>query len=187
MGHQLYFYMTPKDRGEFLNFVQKLAPTLVALRDSDVSETQPANSSEIDSGGTLVLWKRTSDSRLVRKWVPDPGYFRVDTLKEPALEYMSSFPSLWKEEPALGQGRLFGNFEPYLDKPADFMKWYEVLAGWIRKHYSKNKKVMGGYVGPDAQEFANQGGCLLPSFVPPETPEWDLKIRGHSGFTSHRK
>jgi len=176
MGKQLGFYMTQKDTAEFLNVVQELAPTIVALRDSDVPEVRPADLNEISSGKTLVLWNPAFRSDLQRKWVPDPGYFRLDTLHEPVLEYMPSFSNTWKQKPALGQGRLFGNFEAYLEKPKDFMKWYQDLTKWIRKNYPKNSTSIGGYIGPDAQQFVADGGYLLPGFLPPETPEWEAEI-----------
>ena len=168
--------MTPKDRDEFLIIVQKLAPAIVALRDAEAAEIAPADRSEISSGKTLVLWNPAFRSDLDRKWISDPGYFRLDTLNEPVLEYMPSFTNTWKRKPALGQGRLFGNFESYLRKPKDFLKWYETIAHWIRKNYTENDASIGGYIGPDAQQFAAGGGYLLPNFLPPETPAWEAEL-----------
>lgn len=176
MGHQISFYMTPRDRNEFLNVVQGLAPTIVALRDANIAELSPSAQAEISSGKTLVLWNLALLTHLQRKWVADPGYFRVDTLREPTLEFMPSFHNPWKGKPALVQGRLFGNFESYLGKPKDFHKWYEDLARWLRKNYLKNSNGVGGYIGPEAQQFVADGGYLLPSFVPPETPEWEAEL-----------
>jgi len=176
MGKQITFYMTPKDRDEFLSVVQAFAPTVVALRDADVAAISPSDRAEIGSGKTLVLWNPALCSSLQRTWIDDPGYFRVDTLREPALEYMPSISATWKREAALLQGRLFGNFESYLGKPEGFHKWYESLARWIRKNYSKNSNNVGGYIGPGAKQLVADGVYLLPSFVPPETPEWQAEL-----------
>jgi hypothetical protein len=180
MGNQIHFYMTEIDREEFLNIVQEYAPTLIALRDADVAEVNPSDESEINSGKTLALLNLQFSSGLHRKWIPEPGYFRLDTLNEPVLEYMPSFYNRWQERPGLGQGRLFGNFESHLGKPPDFFKWYESLANWIRKHYKKNPNAIGGYIGSDAEKFRAEGGYLLPNFLPPATPEWISRIGGPS-------
>lgn len=89
---------------------------------------------------------------------------------------MPSFKATWQGKPALGQGRLFGNFEAYLKKPADFEKWYEGLASWIRKRYRKSPLGSGGFVGPEAFEFYEAGGFLLPNILPPSTREWIAEI-----------
>jgi len=78
----------------------------------------------------------------------------------------------WEGKPALVQGRLYGIFDLYLGKPPEFEKWYETLVRWIRKNYRKSPTSMGGYLGPAAYEFYNEGGYLLPQFLPPRTEVW---------------
>jgi hypothetical protein len=142
MGRQIHFYMLPEDRIEFLRVVQEHGSITGVLRDSDSPQVGPT-AEDVGDDKTLCLWNRKLLPNLKRKWIPDPGYYRLDTLKEPILEFTPSFTATWEGKPALGQGRLFGNFEPYLGKPEDFEKWYESLVHWIRQHYRKNTSKVG--------------------------------------------
>jgi hypothetical protein len=181
MGRQTHFYMLPKDRSEFLGVIQEHDSTTVVLRDSDSSQVE-AIGEDVGADKTLSLWNRKLLPNLERKWIPDPGYYRVDSLKAPILEFTPSFAATWEGKPALGQGRLFGNFEPYLGKSEEFEKWYESLVHWIRQHYRKNPASTGGYVSPAAYEFYEHGGYLLPNFLPPRTKEWLTEIgKQHGG------
>jgi hypothetical protein len=176
MGRQIHFYMLPEDQNAFLRLVQERAPVVVTARDSDSAKVEPADDHDIDPGKTLSLWNRALLPRLERKWIPDPGYYRVDGLKTPVLEFTPSFSGNWESKPALGQGRLFGDFDSYLGKPEEFGRWYESLVRWIRQNYQKNPASTGGYVGPAAYEFYKDGGYLLPNFLPPRTKEWLTEI-----------
>jgi hypothetical protein len=142
------------------------------MRDSDSAHVEPIGNQEIGPDKTFCLWNRELLPHLEREWVPNPGYYRLDTLYKPILEFTPSFTAIWEDNPALGQGRLFGNFESYLEKPQGFAKWYDRLARWIRANYHKNPRGTGGYVGPGAYEFYEGGGYLLPNFLPPRTKEW---------------
>lgn len=182
MGRQVHFHMLVEDQKEFLRVVQDRDSTVVTLRDFNSSQVAPI-AEAVTTDRTLCLWNREILPNLERKWIPDPGYYRIDTLKAPILEFAPSFTATWEGKPALGQGRLFGNFEPHLGKPESFRRWYEKLVGWIRRHYRKNPAGTGGYVGPAAYEFYEQGGYLLPSTLPPRTKEWLAEIgRQHERF-----
>jgi hypothetical protein len=170
MGRQIHFYMLPEDQNAFLRVIQERDPIVVVTRDSDSAEVQPAP--DPGANKTLCLWNRKLLLHLERKWIPESGYFRVDSLNTPTLEFSPSFTATWEGKPAIGQGRLFGDFDPYLRKPPDFEKWYETLVRWIRKNYQKSPANTGGYVGPAAYEFYKSGGYLLPNILPPRTKEW---------------
>lgn len=180
MGRQIHFYMLPEDQREFLHMVREHDPTTVILRDSDSSQVEPIGE-DVESDKILCLWNRELLSELQREWVAGPGYYTLDTLHKPLLELTSSFTATWEGKPALGQSRLFGNFEPHLGKPEAFEKWYESLVQWIRKHYRKNPASTGGYVGPAAYKFYENGGYLLPNFLPPRTKEWLTEIGKQHG------
>ena len=173
MGRQIHFYMLPEDRIAFLNFVQEHDPVVVTLRSADSAEIQPVADLDIAGPHTLSLWNRGILPQLKRKWIPEPGYYRVDESGTPTLEFTSSFNATWEGKPALGQGRLYGIFD---GKPPEFEKWYETLVRWIRKNYRRSPASMGGYVGPAAYEFYNKGGYLLPNFLPPRTEVWLAEI-----------
>jgi hypothetical protein len=149
---------------------------VVITRDSDSAEVQPIADLDIGRDKTLCLWNRKILPSLEREWVPSPEYFTVSELRMPILEFTSSFTATWEGKPALGQGRLFGAFDPYLGKSPDFEKWYETLVRWIRRNYQKSPASTGGYVGPAAFRFYESGGYLLPNFLPPRTKEWLAEI-----------
>lgn len=173
MGRQIHFHMLPEDRDAFLGFAQKHDPVAIILRDADSSEVKPV--ADIDAGGgkSLCLWNRKLLPLLERKWIPDPGYYRVDEFGMPILEFTPSITTTWEGKPALVQGRVYGIFE---EKPAEFEKWYDSLVRWIRKNYQKNPTGTSGYVGPAAYDFYNKGGYLLPQFRPPRTEIWLAEI-----------
>jgi hypothetical protein len=176
MGRQIHFYMMPEDQSAFLRFVQERDPVLAITRDSDFAEAKPAADLGIGTNKTLCLWNRKLLPHLERTWIPDPGYYRVDSLKLPVLEFTPSFNARWEHKPALGQGRLFGNFERYLGKSRDFENWYQGLVRWIRQNYTKSPASMGGYAGPAAYDLYKLGGFLLPNILPPRTKEWLKEI-----------
>lgn len=159
MGRQIHFYMPPEDRTAFIRLVQEHDPVVVTLRDSDSSEVQPLT--DLDDKKTLCFWNRKLLPRLERKWIPDPGYYRVDGLHTPTLEFSSSFRTTWEGKPGLSQGRLFGDFDPCLEKPPDFEKWYEHLTRWIRKNYRKSPTSSGGLRRgcPNLCRWANSRGA----------------------------
>ncbi len=176
MGRQLHFHMLADDLREFFRIVQDEQQVTITKRDSDIPQVHPFRGSDVDCGDTLCFWNQKFLPHLERKWIAEPGYYRIDSLRLPVLEFMPSFKATWEGKPALGQGRLFGNFEAYLNKPAGFEEWYERLASWIRRQYRKSPLGPGGFVGPEAYEFCRSGGFLLPNIVPPRTQEWLAKI-----------
>jgi hypothetical protein len=171
--------MFPEDQHAFLDFVQRRDPVVVTDRSGCSAGILPVKHFDDNRIQILCLWHRGILPELSREFIPesDQGpYYTVDDFKLPVLEFVSSFQATWEGKPALGQGRLFGNFEPYLGKPPEFEKWYLMLARWIRQNYRRNPTGLGGYVGPAAYEFYEKGGYLLPNFLPPRTKEWLAEI-----------
>jgi hypothetical protein len=168
--------MLPEDRNAFLNYVQEQGNVAVALRDTDTAKIEPITRFDGSEGKILCLWNSGLLPTLERKWIPDPGYYTVDVLKQPVLEFSSSLLTTWEAKPALVQGRLFGDFDEWLGKPPGFGKWFDTLVRWIRKNYRRNPASMGGYVGPAAYDLYEKGGYLLPQFLPPRTDVWLAEI-----------
>ncbi len=178
MGRQIPFHMLPEDRDNFLGFAQERDAVSIILRDSDSGRVSPLTNIGSVQGKPLCLWNHRLLPRLRRKWIPNPGYFRADESSLPILEFTPSFTTSWEGRPALGQGRLYGVFE---DKSPDFKKWYDGLVRWIRKNYQRKVTEIDGYVGPAALRFFNEGGYLLPQFLPPRTKIWlDEIAKQHS-------
>jgi hypothetical protein len=120
----------------------------------------------------MILWNKQLTATLQRKWIDSatPGYYRVDQLAFPVLEFSMSMLTDWQGKPALTQGRIYGQFA---GKPVEFERWFEQIVRYIRKHWRGNPvSLLGGYVGPAASDWFTSGGLLLPMFVPPITAEW---------------
>jgi hypothetical protein len=173
MGRQIHFHILPDDCNALIGFAREHDPVAIILRDADSPEVKPVADLNVANGKSLCLWNRRLLPLLERKWVADPGYYRVDEFSMPILEFTSSLTTTWEGKPALVQGRLYGIFE---GKPAGFEKWYDSLVRWIRKNYQKNPRGTGGYVGPAAYDFYKKGGYLLPQFRPPRTEVWLAEI-----------
>jgi len=172
MGRQIHLYLLPEDRNELLRYIQERDPVVIVSRDWHSRDIEPFSNGNIEPGQSVCLWNRRFLPHLERKWIPDPGYYRIDSLNNAVLEFTPSFDAVWENKPALGQGRLFGNFESYLWKPKAFEQWFNSLVRWIRRNYQSNPFHFGGYVGPAAYEFYKRGAYLLPTFLPPRTKEW---------------
>lgn len=172
MARQIQLYMLPGDQAAFLHFAQAHDDVLVTLRDTDSPKIRPIDDLKDQSGNVLCLWNVRILPRLERKWIAEPGYYRIDCLRTPTLEFSPSFQASWEGKPGLGQGRLFGDFDSYLKKPKSFGRWYDSLVRWIRKNYKKSPAKFGGYVAPSAYEFYRNGSYLLPGLLPPKTKEW---------------
>jgi hypothetical protein len=178
MGRQIIFHMFPEDREAFLSFVQARDHVIVTEFSGDSADVRPVDLKNRQSKGrdALCLWNLALLPTLERTYIPDSTigpYYRIDyTL--PILEFSVPTPVLWDETPALTQGRLYAY--AYQDLPA-LRTWYEALARWLRKNFSKNPITwMSGYVGPSARQWFEHGGLLLPYLPPPVTPEWRTRI-----------
>jgi len=168
--------MLPDDRDGFLRFVQKDDLVAVVADGSDSPIVRPLEQRDFHAHKNVYLWNRRFLPRFELKWIPGPRYYGVDVLDLPLLQLSGSTLTTWEEKPALVQGRLYGIFDPDLEKPPEFKKWYESMVRWIRKNYQKNPRGTDGYVGPAAYDFYNKGGYLLPQFLPPRTEVWLSEI-----------
>jgi hypothetical protein len=145
----------------------------VVKRDDPDSATVEALASLPKSGNeTLILWNQALLPELKRKRISGAAagdYYRVDETANAVLEFGSSILGRWCDRPSLTQGRIYGIFD---NKSEDFSGWFEQITRHIRKAFVKNPVTLSGYVGPAAYEWFRQGGLLLPTLLPPDTPEW---------------
>jgi hypothetical protein len=167
----------------FLRWVQE-DDDLVAVvpESSDSPRIQPIETNDLGNHSGFYLWNRRFLPKLKRKWIPGPRHYGVSVLDSAVLEFSGSRLVTWEAKPALIQGRLYGIFDPYLEKPHEFEKWYEHLVRWIRRNYQRNPTSMGGYTAPAAHRLFQDGGYLLPQFEPPRTDVWLAEIdKQHPG------
>jgi len=162
--------MLPEDLQNFLAAAQEHDPIVVVPRSSDSPEARPSPNPSAETE-VMTLWNKNLLTSLKRKHIVVPGrdYYMVD-LSLPTLELSPSRLLAWAGRPALLQGRIY----VFFDKPTtEYEQWYKALSSWIRRHFIKNPLIrLSGYVGPAALKWFETGGILLPTFVPPENPEW---------------
>jgi len=161
----------PEDMKSFLDYAQRQDPVVITLKASDSPEVTPVPDPLTESR-VITLWNKRLLGTLERKLIKRPGgndYYRIDD-SLPTLELSPSQRREWNGAPALLQGRVYGFF----DKPfLGYEEWYDSLARFIRANFRKSSlKLLGGYIGPQAFKWFQNGGALLPMFEPPPTSEW---------------
>jgi hypothetical protein len=155
MGRQVQFHALREDCQELLSFVNDSDVVTIVVQD----HTEPE----------LAVASSPLGTELRRTLVPQPArpYFRVRT--GVGLEFSHSALTEWNGHPGLTQGRVYIN----TDQPNELLvRWYERVARWIRTHWTRCPEALAGYVGPNAIRWHSDGGLLLPTFLPPVTPEW---------------
>jgi hypothetical protein len=171
MGRQTQFHVFPDDMKMFLEFVQGHHPVMATVKSCDSPKVVPV-ADPLTESQVMTLWNQTLLGSLDRKLVNRPGgddYYRVDD-SLPTLELSPSRLVEWNGQSGLLQGRVYGFFDRSLP---EYEEWYESLSHWIRNNFKKSPlKLLGGYIGPEAFRWFQNGGILLPMFEPPPTSEW---------------
>jgi hypothetical protein len=174
MGRQTQLHVLAKDVNELLTAMHGKEPLEVALRSGKTAiPERMAFVPENMSGQVLVLWSERFAPNLQGRYIAaQPPYYRVDEQSEPVFELSLSGMTAWQSRPALTQGRIYAVFQ---NKQPEFEKCYDQLIRYIRRHWRKNptdENAIGGYLGPAASEWFDQGGLLLPNYIPPVHSDW---------------
>jgi hypothetical protein len=173
MGRQIHLSMLPEDVDALLIHIKSRHGVVVIKRDDAHSAiVKPLESLPRTGDGTLMLWNQELLPELKRKLISGAthgNYFRVDEHVQPVLEFGASILGEWRDRPSLTQGRIYGVFD---NKSKDFSRWFDQITRYIRKAFVRNPANLSGYVGPVAYKWFRQGGLLLPTFLPPDTPAW---------------
>ena len=168
MGRQVLFHALQEDCHELLAFIGERDVVTIVVQDHDEPELTVTRSPCAEKT-SLVLWKESLATELRRTFVPRPEgpYFRVRT--GVGLEFSHSVLAEWNGHAGLTQGRVYVN----TDQPNELLaRWSDAVARWIRSRWTRCPVDLAGYVGPNAKRWHYEGGLLLPTFVPPVTPEW---------------
>jgi hypothetical protein len=150
--------MAPSDEAEFMKFVLNSGDVWVVLSESETPEPKMQRSLT-DQGETVVsFFNPTISSNLVLKPVSQKRYV-VDRAQSSVVEFFRSV----RRDRTLGRGRIWAEFTrlekdtmTLTPKEAEFRRWYETMAGWIRRHYERFGPLT--YVGPGAFQFRREGG-----------------------------
>jgi len=156
---------------------QKTEPLEFALRSGNSAIPEPiVNLNDEARGQTFVLWSKRLAPNLKRNFVPNanPPYYLLDEQTESVIELTISALTNWEGRPALTQGRIYGIFQ---NKPAELEQCYERIVRYIRRRWRKSPATwMGGYVGQAAHKWFEEGGLLLPNYIPPITNDWKSRL-----------
>jgi hypothetical protein len=165
--------MLPEDVEALLTHIKSRHSVIVARRDAANSATVESLASLPRNGNkALILWNQELLPVLRRKLISGAtlgDYYRVDETAQPVLEFETSILGQWRDTPSLTQGRIYGDFD---NKSKDFSRWFDQITRHIRGAFVKNPVRLSGYIGPAAYKWFRQGGLLLPTFLPPDTPAW---------------
>jgi hypothetical protein len=176
MGRQIQIHAFPADINKLVIAMYDKEPIEIAVRRGKTAiPDRLAFIPDNLSGEILVLWTERLAPNLHREYVPaQPPYYQVRESTESVLELSLSGFTTWEGQEALTQGRFYGVFD---GKEPEFEKWYERVARYVRRHWRKNPvSWMGGYIGLAASEWFEQGGVLLPNYVPPVRSDWIQRL-----------
>jgi len=184
MGRQIQLHLLGSDVDLLLDHIRQGCDLAVLLRDSEVDDLATVADPQSEHS-TMTLWNRDLLPNLRRKTIRrndgSPWHFIEDSL--PTLDLWPCNLVAWNEHPGLLQGRIYTGL---IADDVGLVRWYESIVRWIRRKFRKSPS-WSGYVGPEAWEWFQQGGLLLPMFAPPVNPVWIAELekqasqRGYSG------
>ena len=143
MGRQIEFFMDSHDEEEFMRFVRStgdivvLPPYIKNPHNPGVTALpQPASK---NFNYAMHLFNRSVSSRLFFMYSDKMACHIVDGIDSSVVEFKRTIA--WDKK--MRVGRLYAEFK-YVDsggkwasKEPEFQKWYELLARWIRRNYSR--------------------------------------------------
>jgi hypothetical protein len=166
VGHQLNFHATPADIAELETDIRKQEPIAIIHSRSPTANPLVLPSLSFVEGGEPFLFYRLvreSDlSEVVTRHVPAQGYWTVDVLRSPVVE----FNSCYFDGKILRRGRayyvdgFYGEGEAWVEKPESFRLWARGVLRILRKSLKRHGT---DYIGRDALSWLqHDGGKLVP-------------------------
>jgi hypothetical protein len=162
MGRQINFYLLPEDT----DIIEKVLREKVEISFwEDISNSpapEEASSLKIESMGksplTVYLSLPKHGKDIVCKQVQNQGYWTVDDLRSPVLE----FSRCYFDGVVLRRGRFFyqtgyyGDDDNWVDKPESFIKWAEKIFRLLKK-LLKKPSGQDYYFGEQALKWIETG------------------------------
>ena len=178
MGKQIRFFMTPEDEREFAQFVREDPDTVFIARQtrtSDIlefSSPEEADRSEcIEHKTWLWIWNKRICTQ-VKLAQYSPHTFAVLGNNEELIEFHRCF----LHGRTMVAGRLYADMssldetgKQLIRKEMEFQRWYDKLARWIRRHYTRDPKY-GDNIGPRARQAYESGTLALAEHLTPKGP-----------------
>jgi hypothetical protein len=165
MGRQIQLYFSPQDVDEFATkMVAKCGAVLLPHRLSS-NLAQPVDSITRDTGSGLrsngYLVRGEDLERVRLREIPSPGYWAVDEVRSPVIEFDGGF----FDHSKILRGRLYFTTSYYdladqhVVKEPGFVQWADRILAAGRRHGVRSK-LLGATVAAHAQALHIQG-CEL--------------------------
>ena len=165
MGKQATFVLLPGDLTALEVEIARVEPFTVLHSRSSSKEVRSLSALDPTKAGEdwlhLFLVRPSDVKRVVTQHVPAQGYWSVDALRSPVIEFQRCF----FDGKVLRRGRVYFN-ESYYDlsgvlvqKPEAFRKWARVVLSTIRRNLHRQGP---DYIGPEAKMWLSSGeGALV--------------------------
>jgi hypothetical protein len=163
MGHQVNFFLTPRDTDILTGDLQKVGPFLVLHSRASTSAPRILESLNLVESGKPWLYfflVHPDDlDAVVMRNVPAQGYWTVDVVESPVIEFSRCF----FDDKTLRRGRMYYVDRFYASdgelqqKSVSFQKWARLIFTTTRKSL---KKLDADYVGQDAVAWLAASGGL---------------------------
>lgn len=161
MGSQVNFFLTPGDTARLEAVVRLVQPFVVLhSRSPTPSPRQLANVDFVEGGEQWLFFHlvRPEDvGAVVMRHVPAQGYWTVDVLRSPVIEFNGCF----FDSRTLRRGRVY--YTPsffdadgaLVQKPQEFLAWSKSLFAAVKKNLKRRGTE---YVGTEAEAWTASGG-----------------------------
>lgn len=177
MGKQILFFMNAEDEREFAQFVLQDPDVVFIERQTDTSDIvecaapgDPDRGFGVMSPGLGIWSKRICPRVTMTKFASGSFWAHADN------EEVIEFSRCTLHGRIMLAGRLYMDMHflnetrtQLIRKSPEFEKWYNRLAGWIRRRYARDPKY-GDMIGPRALEAYQNGTIELAEHLTPKGP-----------------
>jgi hypothetical protein len=159
MGKQISFYMTIADEQKFNQYLCSNYDVVILpnISSKELKELYHSFSDLGEENGNLCyLWNRSISPPPPVKFNPDKGCYRIDFMQAEVIQVRRSKI----DEKKIYMGRLYLETsylsnERIIKKSDQFLKWYDLLARYIRKNSEKID--YNTYILPSALDLNHHG------------------------------
>ncbi len=169
MGHQFYFYQTPKDIAAMEQRLRKHTDFVIFLDDSRTVAPLVVDSLNAEENGRRILsyyLARPEDiGSVVMHHVPEQGYWTVQVSPSPVIELGTCFfdGKILRRDRAYYVDGQYGPDGQWMMKSEEFRKWAKTMLSTAKKTLKRldpNSKAVN-YIGEDAAAWHAAGGKLV--------------------------
>lgn len=170
MGHQFYYFMAREDFLELERRLRAIQPLVILHFRSQGPAPRVVESSDLVENGerwvSFFLARPEDTKDVVVKHVPQQGYWALDFLQSPVIEYGRcgcDGKQLYRTRMYYVDG-YWGPDSMWHVQPEGFQKWAKSVFSTTKRML---KKRGSDYIGPHAQKWVDAGGTLIDEFGHP--------------------